>query len=206
MENNFEAFVLLFNIQGSIKANAPNHTQDTSLLNTVLQVDNPKFLDELIRRTGVGIDIDVLRQTSGEDHPVVLNDRNRLYLGLNIHGKKRADLARKGDPNATLTEQKHTPLVWDAISSGATLIVEYLASEKPLAAYKYFAANGEGDKAEFLRHSKSLETSPSEWLGWTINSIGESPLAMAVLANKKELLPVLFTKEAKLMGSALHTK
>lgn len=203
-ENDFEAFVHLLNIQYSISTEQNN--QRDLILDSILHADNPKFLDELIRRTGVGIDANSVRQTSGEDHPIALNDKNRLYLGLNIHGKKRADLARKGDPNALNQDEKSIPLVWRAAGASAKSAIEYLASEKPLAAYKYFATHGEGDTAEWLRHSKALESSLNEWLGWNISSLGESPLSTAVLRNAKDVLPALFAKAPKLMGSALHAK
>ncbi|KAF9446800.1 ankyrin [Macrolepiota fuliginosa MF-IS2] len=203
-DNNFEAFVHIFNIQQSISKK--KSSDNDSILRSILEIDNPKILDEFIRHTGVGIDIDTARQTSGEDHPIVLNDKNRLYLGLNIRGKKRADLARRGDPNAYDYDKKHVPLVWKAVHAGAKSIADYLASEKPLAAYKHFATNGDSDIAEWLRHSKSLESSLNEWLGWSISPLGESPLSMALLGSKKDMLPLLFTKSAKLMKSALNTK
>lgn len=203
-ENNFEAFIHLFDIQESL--GTTNNNQEHPFFSPILQADNPKFLDELIRRTGVGIDVETVRQTSGEDHPIALNDQNRLYLGLNIHGKKRADLARRGDPNAPGQGSRHIPILWNAIGLGAKSIVEYLASEKPLSAYKHFAANGEGDRAEWLRHSKTIESSLGEWLGWNVSPIGENPLTVAISKNQKEILPILFSKAAKLMGSVLHAK
>lgn len=201
-ENNFEAFRHLLDIELSI--NTTPYTQKGALFKSILKADNPKFLDELIRRTGIGIDVENIRKTCDNDHPVALNDKNRLYLGLNIHGKKRADLALKGDPNAS--SDSNIPIVWDAVASGAKSIIEYLTSEKPLTAYKYHGINGDGDRAEWLRHSRNLETSLNEWLGWGINPVGESPLTMAVLQNQKDVLPVLFTKAGKLMDSVLHTK
>jgi hypothetical protein len=206
-DNNFEAFTHLLSIQELTRTKeAPK--DDMSILKAIFEADAPKFLDELIRRTGTGIDIDTVRQTPTEDQPVALvNDESRLYLGLNIHGKKRADLARKGDPNASQSNDKSPPLLWSAIADGAKLIVEYLASEKPIAAYKYFATHGKGARAEwFVRRLKSLETSLSDWLGWHVSEVGESPLAVAVLKDQKEMLPLLFTKNAKLMGSVLHTR
>ncbi|KXN88341.1 hypothetical protein AN958_07486 [Leucoagaricus sp. SymC.cos] len=213
-ENNLEAFVHLLNLQETTETNK-SYDPDRQVLNAILETDNPKFLDELIRRTGVGIDINTIRQsptgTGGGDHPITLNDTNRLYLGLNIHGRKRADLARKGDPNATHTDAKHVPLLWSAIIDGAKSIVEYLASEKPAVAYKYHATNGKGERAEWLRRvggggKGGLECTLSEWLGWCANPVGENPLVMVVHGDRPELLPVLFTKNAKLMGSVLHTK
>ncbi|XP_006457063.1 hypothetical protein AGABI2DRAFT_181422 [Agaricus bisporus var. bisporus H97] len=203
-ENDFNAFIHLFDIQESVDKKVCD--EHGPLSEFILGADNPKFLDELIRRMGVGIDVETARKTTGDVQPIASNDQNRLYLGLNIHGQKRADLARKGDPNASQNEIKHLPLVWRAVAQGAKSILEYLSSDKPLLAYKYFATNGDGDKAEWLRHSKSLESSLTELLGWRITPLGESPLTMAAAHRQVEVLPVLFSKAPKLMGSALHQK
>lgn len=204
MENDFNTFNHLFNLWESIEKKV--YTDNDRLCQAILRADNPKILDELIRRSGIGIDVETARKTTGDAHPIASNDQNRLYLGLNIHGKKRADLARKGDPDASQHVIKHKPLAWCAIQHEAKSILEYLMSDKPLLAYKHFATNGEGDKAEWLRYSKNLETSLEELLGWRITPFGESPLTMAVSHCRMEVLPMLFTKVPKLMGSALHLK
>ena len=60
------------------------------LVPLLLSKDRHEMLDELIRRTGTGIDLKTVRREA-----IPAKDKNKLYLGLNVHGKKRADLARK---------------------------------------------------------------------------------------------------------------
>ncbi len=41
----------------------------------------------------------------------IVNDESRVYLGLNVHGKKRKDLARESYPDADSSEDDPTPLL-----------------------------------------------------------------------------------------------
>ncbi|KAG7089910.1 hypothetical protein E1B28_011543 [Marasmius oreades] len=60
----------------------------------------------------------------------------RRIMVLNVYGKKRKDLARKNDPNANQEEPLvKLPLVWRAAVVGASHIVDYLKSDRPLEAY-----------------------------------------------------------------------
>jgi hypothetical protein len=64
--------------------------------------------------------------------PVLNNDQNMSYLGLNVHAEKRMDLASKNDPNATTSgESNDLPLVWHAAKLGAKDTVNYLTSDRP---------------------------------------------------------------------------
>ncbi|KAG6805466.1 hypothetical protein H0H92_015279, partial [Tricholoma furcatifolium] len=87
------------------------------------------MLDYYIRQTGQGVEI-ALDQS--EAPSALTNDSNKIYLGLNVHGKKRSDLAKKNDPNATQDRVSALPLVWIAAESGAKSVVEYLAGPRSL--------------------------------------------------------------------------
>lgn len=174
----------------------------TGILSTILQEDNPTFLDEYIRRSGYGIPV---KLGDDDSSPVdAVNDKNRVYLGLTVHGKKRKDLARRHDPNSQMTDQHSHPLVWQAILVKATSILEYLLGDRCLAAYRFYFSNSATDRAEKLRHMSELDKQLPQLLGWGANSFSESPLTAGVLSNDIAVLKFLFQKVPALMKSSLH--
>ena len=202
-EKDFEAFVHLANLYHALPE--PLELRE-DLLQVILNADLPEFLDEYIRRTGYGIDFKAAEQEAGDEVPVI-NDKNRLYLGLNVHGKKRADLATQNDPNATRQAQNTVPLVWKAASCGAKGVVEYLTTDRPLAAFRFYStSNSESERAERLRRTSDLDKVLPGWLGWTISPLGESPLTAAIIGNHFAVIKLLFAKKGSLMSSALKQR
>lgn len=197
-DNDLEAFTGIANLY---KYTSPriNLDSDTSLLAMIMTQDRPEMLDEYIRRTGMGIDIPV------ENTPVV-NDRNRVYAGLSVHGKKRMDLAQQNDPNINAIQTITAPLVWQAAEAGACEIVDYLAGERPLSEYRFYAASNSDTRARSLQKIPDLDKVISELLGWTITPLGESPLFPAVARNSLPLIKKLFNKAPRLMAAALHER
>jgi hypothetical protein len=159
-------------------------------------------LDEYIRRTGDGVDLTVTRiEPMGNQ---VVATKSKTYLGLNVRGKKRKDLAK--NPKAITPETSSIPLLWQAAKVGATDIISYLAGDRPLAAYRFYSFSNIDERADFLRHCQSLETILPTWLGWAISPLNESPLTGAVAGNSLESIEMLVSKNPRLMASALHEK
>lgn len=222
-EHDFDAFVHIADLYQSL---AEPLQIGTDILDEILAHDQVDILDEYIRRTGDGLDIALVNKSSDEKEelPIATNDANKMYLGLDVHGKKRMDLARKNDPNAAHDagqEKKAVPLLWKAIKTKAKRIIEYLATERPFATYKaYSTLAAHGDlKARWVRRflfgENGSEVSLSKggakkqlsvWLGWTVNSLGESPLAAAIIANNIETVELVANLETELMAQALKTK
>ncbi|KAJ7492098.1 ankyrin repeat protein [Mycena latifolia] len=200
-DNDFEAFV---NIANLYKYSSPHADLDSdpALLKAILAKDRLEMLDEYIRRTGRGIAVAL-----AEDAPVV-NDESRIYAGLSVHGKKRMDLAKQNDPNAfhQVVEEHGDPLLWQAAGAGACEIVEYLAGERPLAAYRFYAASNSDRQARGVRQIPDLDKALPELLGWTVTPLGESPLFAAVGSKSLPLVKKLFAKFPRLMASALHER
>jgi len=190
------------------------------IFNVILDHDQPDILDEYIRRTGAGINVaQVNKEGEGSAIPAIVNDQNKIYLGLNVHGKKRMDLAKKNDPDAavTNTSQEEIPLVWDAIRKKSAGILKYLSTNQPPAAYKYYSISNSSAKAIWLRRllsaNQSLpstavdpEQKISEWLGWTINSLGESPLFAGILSHDLNTIKLLAKLKPALFAESLQTK
>ncbi|KAM6501508.1 ankyrin repeat protein [Amanita muscaria] len=174
------------------------------LLDSIIRKDNTELLDVLIRHTGTGIDFTVVRrETTGA---IAINDSNKLYLGLSIHGKKRLDLARKHDPNASNGAQQQFPLLWKALVGRAERIVDYLSSKRPYTAYRAYAVSRSDERAERLRKVNNLKELLPQWLGFRANTLGESPLTAAVLSGNMEIVKVLFAKHKQSTKAALHEK
>nr|GAT51113.1 ankyrin repeat protein [Mycena chlorophos] len=175
-----------------------------NLLDSIIRNDRPEMLDEFIRRTGRGIRIEVAKTEEGLA-PVV-NDKNKVYLGLNVHGKKRTDLAKRNDPNGTGNDDVdafQAPLVWKAVSFGSTKVLDYLLGGRPLAAYQYYAATANSDTARLLKRTMDLETKLPEWLGLAISPVGESPLTAALINLKLDMLKYLSNKVPQLFEAAM---
>ncbi|KAJ8080933.1 hypothetical protein PM082_017768 [Marasmius tenuissimus] len=179
------------------------------LLETIVSRDKPELLHEFIRRTGRGVTVSRKPSTKegdegSQEEVHAVNDKNKVYYGLNVHGKKRKDLAAKNDPNADHDEAQVTlPLVWRAAHSGSLAILDYLKSERPLDAYRYYSMCNSDPLAISLRRTHDLDKVLPQWLGWTINTIGESPLSAALLHPDLKVVKHLFASDPKLMSMAL---
>jgi len=92
---------------------------DASVLDFILKRDSSAILEEYIRHTGEGLALP--EEKSSSDVGNVETDYDvdfKLYMGLNVHGKKRKDLAKKSDPNAPQTvDAKVIPLLWRAATT-----------------------------------------------------------------------------------------
>jgi hypothetical protein len=133
--------------------------------------------------------------------PKALNDKNRIYLGLNVHGKKRADLATQNDPDAQSSSSTFIPLIWRAAKKSAKGIISYLVGQRPLGAYRRYAESHTDERAMWLEEHLPV------WLGWITDSLGQNPLTAAIVGNNVETLQWLFEKAPdQLMEDALRQK
>jgi hypothetical protein len=159
------------------------------LLEDIIWEDQPDILDEYIRRTGYGLQFagsTTGKESEDEEEPLITNDKNRLYLGLNVHGQKRRDLARMHDPDHKPEESMTFPLVWKAVVGNKKKIIEYLASNRPLHAVKHFLKHNSSDKAERLRQMNNLDQAQvAKILGWAVSPYGESPISVSAMADDK---------------------
>ncbi|KAG5643246.1 hypothetical protein DXG03_001296 [Asterophora parasitica] len=167
----------------------------------ILDYDRTDMLDHFIRKTGRGI---VVQKDNSDQDITTQNDKERVYLGLSVHGKKRADLAKMNDPNARVQPVDTHGLVWRAADKGAKAIIEYLAGDRPLEAYRHYVSTSADDLAYELRRIPNFEELLPQWLGWTISNLGDSPLTAAILSGSLDVIKALFAKKAKLMASCLH--
>ena len=204
IDHDLEAFVHIANLYQTLPEVIG---LDQYVLTTILEEDQPDILDEYIRRTGSGIDMASNKKDSGDTEvTAAINDENKIYLGLNVHGKKRSDLARANDPNADTATGFEIPILWKAAKAKAKAVVEYLAGNRPLAAYSFYASTHSDGRAIWLRRTTDLEKLLPTWLGWAVTSMGDSPFIAAIIGNDLDVVKLLFQKAPKLMATTVHQK
>ena len=199
-DSDFEAFIQIVEINAKLPK--PVALTDLASEHVFLQKDSAKLLDEYIRRTGRGIEVPQKKTEVTEDGPE--RPKGKEYWGLNVHGKKRRDLASKGDPNVRYDNASKIPLVWSAAQCGALSVLEYLNSDRPLAAYQYyFSANAKESKEADL---SALESSISELLGWCSNPSNETALSAAVQSQQLDSFKKLLELNPTLLKPYLYKR
>ncbi|PIL29519.1 transporter [Ganoderma sinense ZZ0214-1] len=200
IQDDFEAFVQIADLYKAM----PKPLNMLVALVWAMQYDRPNMLDEVIRRTGAGIEVPEDSQDEDEAADGAKPKARSLkgYLGLNVHGKKRKDLAQKADPNAPVTPEKHEfPLAWTAAHDGALECVRYLESERALAAYRYYASTHSDERAKYLRR---IDGQIAQRLGWRVDELNESIITSAVIGDEVELLKaVIDLRPAQLQDSLM---
>jgi hypothetical protein len=199
-EDDFEGFICTLELyQSAGVAIWP----DGAAHELVVALDRPDMLDELTRRTGVGIPYP---SDTAKDSHVNPNKAagERVYLGLKVGGKRRTEMQPMQSKHKALTY--NYDLLRRAIASGASKVVEYLAGPRVIAAYTHYAATHSDDIAQYLKSVDNLEAALPDLLGWQIDEMNESPLLCAVIHNKPEILKQLFALKPNLMEEALDKR
>lgn len=204
-EDDLQAFVQIAELYSSLPE---PESLPTNTLFWTLKYDRRDVLDELIRRSGVGIDVDNENAHEDEVPGATHQKSSKIYLGLNVHGKKRKDLATKNDPNANrqAVQNRNLPLLWDAAKAGALRVIAYLKGDLPLAAYRYYASTHSDERATYLRRAPDLASMLPQWLGWSMNQLNESAITTAILGDNLVVLKELLTMQPKEMEQALIAK
>ncbi len=203
IQDDFEAFVQIADLY---KLFPTPLDLPVAVLNWAMQYDRSTILDEVIRRTGRGIDVPEEAQDENKSAEGAKSKKqsSKGYLGLNVHGKKRKDLAQKVDPNAPVMTEKHEfPLAWTAAHDGALECVRYLASERAVAAYRYYASTQSNERAKYLRR---IDGQIAQRLGWCIDELNESVITAAVIGDKLELLKAIIDLRPAQLQDALMAR
>lgn len=127
-----------------------------------IRLGRVQLLDEIVKRTGVGIPLDDLVRKSG----VALVEQPKYYQGLSVHGKKRADWANVGrDTQCDSSQQQHPPLL-HAARLASLESVEWFLGDAALRCYTEFANNHRDDvRIQNLGKAKGgIDASVTNWL------------------------------------------
>ncbi|KAI5121629.1 hypothetical protein M0805_001158 [Coniferiporia weirii] len=199
-DGDLEAFVIICDIMQQLPE--PQEPDMTCLLRA-FESDSPEMVDEIIRRSGLGVNLDHLVASDDSAQRTGIKPSGKLYLGLTVHGKKRKDLARRVDGHASgHSEEVIIPLLWTAIQRGAKKVVEYFGGPGPLVAYRYYATTKKTEKADGLNKIQDLEKQLPALLGILPNSRQETALTAAILGpTKKKRLTM-----AKQVISTFHSQ
>lgn len=131
---------------------------------TAIQLSRVVLLQTMIAHTGVGLPLD---QLIGSSEINLKTNSPKYYQGLSVYGKKRADWAKKANPNAGngYNSAIHPPLL-DACHLGSLEVVEYLLSDTATRNYHDFASDHRDDqRIQSLAESNgNIETVIDRWL------------------------------------------
>ncbi|KAG8916541.1 hypothetical protein FRC00_014710 [Tulasnella sp. 408] len=199
LENDIEAFHQIADMMEGLEEPM---AVPVALLHTILPSDSPEMLDAFIRRTGGGLSLpEPKAQKSTDDmDPMEDHDGNdggaKFYLGLDVDGKKRKDLARREDPNAPYAyagTSYQIPIAWYAASRQATAILEYLNSPRAIEAYKYYAETEKTMLATRLAEVLTSTDDFHEMVGFSISRFAETPVLATIWGPAKpdKILPTL---------------
>ena len=190
VENDFEAFIHTLDLYDFVETKS---CSDDGAFNLTVTLDRPEMVDELIRRSGTGILIITVSKVSAKE---------RIYIGLKVGGRRRLDIEKyKQAKHKTLTHDYE--LLRNAIRSGATKVVDYLAGSRPIAAYKHYSETHDDEIAQYLKSIDDLDAVFPDLLGWKPDESNESPLLCAVIADRLDVLKQMFALKPSLMEEAL---
>lgn len=166
--------------------------------------DRPAMLDAYIRRTGLGISITAESNIADDEDHEATKSSQMAYLGLNVHGKKRKDLA---NPNTNYTPSAEgIPMLWIAAKNGSVETVRYLASDQPLAAYNFYASSHSDRRAKLLKHVPDFAAILPAKLGWMSSHLNESVLTATIVANRQDIMEMLFALRPVDMENFVHLR
>jgi len=155
----------------------------------ILHCDSPAMLDLFIRKFGIGLGFYEEEENDAQETDAI-KKMPKTYLGLDVHGVKRKDLAKRNDPDAPkrVRQPHHIPLLWYAANRDATKIIDWLATPAPIDAYKAFvsAASEEDVTAKALKNIDGMEKQLPELLGFLPNEFGETAVFAALLGKYRE--------------------
>ena len=193
VENDFEALLHTLDLYDFVETKCRS-------FNLAVTLDRPEMVDELIRRSGVGILIPSVATKGRETDSKVSEER--VYIGLIVGGKRRVDI-KKNNQAKPKTLTLDYELLRNAIRSGATNVVDYLAGPRPIAAYKHYAETHDDEIAQYLKSINDLDAVFPDLLGWKPDASNESPLLCAVIADQLDVLKQMFALKPSLMEEAL---
>ena len=197
IENDFEAFIHTFDLYDFVEMKI---RPDVKAFNFAVTLDRPEMVDEFIRRLGVGIPIPSVA-TKGSETDSKASEKC-TYLGLKVGGKRRVDIKNYNQAKPTTLTYDYE-LLRNAICSGATKVIDYLAGPRPIAAYKYYSETHDDEIAQYLKNIDDLDAVFPDLLGWKPDASNESPLLYAVIADRLYVLKQMFALKPSLMEEAL---
>jgi hypothetical protein len=142
VENDFEAFVHTLDLYDFV---AMKISRDT--FNLAVTLDRPEMVNELICHSGLGIPIPSDAE-KGRKVGLKVSEKH-IYVGLKVGGKRCLDIEIFMPKCKTLTYNYE--FLRNAISSGVTKVIDYLAGPRPIAAFRHYAETHDDEIAQYLK-------------------------------------------------------
>jgi hypothetical protein len=159
-------------------------------LDNILRSDSPAMLDLFIRKLGIGLEFSEEEDEDEDPQETEAIKVPKTYLGLDVRGVKRKDLAKRNDPDAPqrVLQPHHIPLLWSAAAKSATKIIDWLATPAPLEAYKAFISSAPEENviAKALNKINDIEAQLPELLGFIPNELGETAVYAALFGQQEK--------------------
>ncbi|PNS15755.1 hypothetical protein CAC42_4207 [Sphaceloma murrayae] len=162
-----------------------------------MKLSRVTLLKKMIQRTGAGIPLDALVETSGVE--IKSETASKYYQGLSVHGQKRADwVAQAGGASKVKGSGDSRPPLLEACRAGSLEAVEYFLSDAATRHYRDFAAkNSSDERLQTLAEAKGgLNAALDNWLGTrshlAIHCVilgGTSPESLRLLSYLIEKMP-----------------
>ncbi|KAH8995818.1 hypothetical protein EDB86DRAFT_2829340 [Lactarius hatsudake] len=189
VDDDFEAFVRTLDLYEFAGATI---WPDSGAYDSAVALDRPEMLDELIRRSGVGIPIPSGAVKGSAVIPKVSEER--VYLGLKVGGKRRTDLA------------KHKQAQRKALTYNYNLLPQRHRLWRDQDPFIHYVETHNDDIVQYLTGIDNLGAVLPDLLGWKPDELNESPLLCAVIEDRIDVLKQLFTLKPNLMEEALHLR
>ncbi|KAI0111527.1 ankyrin [Daldinia grandis] len=135
------------------------------LFENALRLGRTDMLANVIKRTGAGIPIDDLVNSTGAE----LKVKPRYYQGLSVYGKKRADWAKAGRNLVVKTTGSKIPPLLTAALRGSLESTEWFVSDAPMRLYSEFGKSKVAKEDPRLKHLSEapggFDRAIAKWLG-----------------------------------------
>jgi ankyrin repeat protein len=153
------------------------------------------FLQEIIRRTGWGIDFEMLEREDESAQPMASERLGPpiFYAGLKVRGKFHREWAKAHTQVKEL--DSHTsklPIAFVAIYFGTPEIVDWMFSEGPVKAIAEFIASHSYDKRSILLQKKDWKKEISKWFGTDFRKDGDNAFHAALFSRKADIIEKVY--------------
>lgn len=143
-----------------------------------------RFIEEIICRTGWGIDFDRLENDLDDVHQPSSESKieaPRFYCGLRIHGKYRRDWARASAPDYEASyHSTNTPIGFLAAYYGNTETIEWFFGDGPAKAIDSFIKTHIGDKRSAILDKVDWRKRLPGWYGIAFSATRDNAFHAAI--------------------------
>lgn len=175
---------------------------DPLIAKWTIEFDRPEMLDEYIRRTGYGL----LKPSDKTGEEVAEANRPpampvRTHMD-NMSWRRDREWGKDTEEENIISR----PMMWQAVRANAPAVMKYLAGPGPLAAYQAYVSAHEDEQAQKIREVLEKESDIRVRLGWGLDALNESSLAVAVIFDNLAVAKLLFELAPESTAECIHAR